>query len=94
MKNISKTTQNYLFSKGITLSLNSETGLMEVQRIDEPETFAIENELHYIPPFLESDDKALDIVSNISEITLNDETINNDIREIIIEDCFEILTSL
>lgn len=87
-------TQTYLAKQGVLIAINSETGLLEAQKIDVPEEFAWEMDLDFIPPTLESDDEALDIIYNISDITLDDDTITEDEREIIIEDCFDLLTSL
>lgn len=91
---ISKTTTNYLASKGVLIDINAETGFLEPQKIDDPNNFALSMELHFIPPSLKSDDEAYEIVCNISDITLDDETISSEIREVIIEDCWDILSNI
>jgi hypothetical protein len=93
MEKISKITIGYLAKNGVLIALNSETGLTEFQKIDEPETFAIENELPFLPKQLDNDDEAIEIVHNISQITLDDETITSSMREIIIEDCYDLIAS-
>jgi hypothetical protein len=91
---MNRITRSYLASKGVLFAVNGETGLLEVQRIDDPHSFALDEELHFIPPYLESDEVALDVVYNISAITLDDESISSEMREIIVEDCFDVVAFL
>ncbi len=44
--------------KGFCISLNSESNALEVQRIDEPETWEVENQYDFKIPQLENDDEA------------------------------------
>lgn len=86
-------TELYLAKQGVLIAISSETGFLEAQKIDVPEEYAWEMDLDFIPPTLESDEIALDIVHNISDITLDDDTLTEEEREIIIEDCFDLIVS-
>jgi hypothetical protein len=86
-------TIEYLAKLGVGLFINSETGFLEAQRIDEPESFAEDMQLSFIPPYLNSDEEARDIIFSLDEIMLSDETLSQEYREIIGEDCYEVLVN-
>lgn len=44
-----------------------ELGYKDIQRIDDPETFAEDNELDFIPPYLESDDEAKRVYKGLTD---------------------------
>lgn len=91
---LSMLTANYLEKCGVFIALNLDTGLNEIQRIDEPEEYAIDMGLPFVPKSLKNDTEALEVVHNISQITLDDETITSDMRGIIIEECVDLLATI
>jgi hypothetical protein len=86
-------TIEYLAKLGVAIFINGETGFLEAQRIDNPEDFAFDMQLPFTPPSLNSDDEAIDILFSLDEIMLNDETLSQDDRETIGEDCYEVLVN-
>lgn len=88
---ISRITTTYLAKLGVLVCLRLEDDLIYFERIDEPEQVALDMELCFIPKKLNSDEEALEIVFAISDITLDDETITTNMREIIIEDCYNLI---
>jgi hypothetical protein len=75
----------YLAFLGVVESTN-ENGEIEVQRIDDPLSFALENNLPQIPSTLSSDQEAKDIWSNLDNILLSDIQVSEDMRQVIMED--------
>lgn len=93
-KKLSRITITYLAKLGVLISYQAQTGLISIEKIDEPNQIALDMELCFIPKTLKSDTEAMGIVYNISDITLDDETITTELREIIVEDCWTILSNL
>lgn len=56
----------YLASLGIIES-NDAQGKYQIQRIDEPKSFQVENDLSFEPPLLDSDEEALELFNSISD---------------------------
>lgn len=73
MSAISRITTGYLASLGVLITWVLEDDLVRFERIDEPEQTALDMELFFIPPKLDNDSAAQDIVNKalIYEITLN-----------------------
>jgi hypothetical protein len=71
-----KTNRRFIFlaKLGIVES-NDSSGKYEVQRIDQPKEFAIDNELNFEPPLLSSDDEARKIFNSLTHARL--EELNN-----------------
>lgn len=55
-----------LAKHGICISTDA-AGYKDIQRIDDPETFAEDNELDFIPPYLESDDEAKRVYKGLTD---------------------------
>lgn len=56
----------FLAKLGIIES-NDSNGDYQIQRIDDPENFANDAELDFIPPLLENDEQALQIFNTLTE---------------------------
>jgi hypothetical protein len=54
----------FLAKYGIVES-NNEDGVYDVQRIDSPEEFALDNQLKFIPPLLKGDKQAKQIFKGL-----------------------------
>ena len=59
----------YLAKLGIVNSTN-EDGNSDIQHIDDPENFAIDNELDFVPPLISGDDEAKAIYKSINHSTM------------------------
>jgi len=94
MENQLSKTEIYLAKLGVLIAINSETGLIEPQKIDDPQTFKYDFNLSFLPNTLNSDDEAVELIYNISQITLDDYSITGKERNSIIDDCFNFIVNI
>ena len=88
--NINSQTSEYLAKLGVVISFNTLDNIYNFEKIDDPEEYAQAMGYSFIPPKLESDAHALDCIRYIDMITLYDEQLTQDDREIIVEDCYKV----
>jgi hypothetical protein len=93
MENQLTITEQYLAKLGVLIAYNTESELTEPQKIDDVQSFKDDFGLDFMPTQLDSDDDAMEIVHNISQITLEDDTLTESERTEIIENCYDLLTS-
>lgn len=91
MNAISLITTGYLASLGVLITWVLEDDIVRFERTDEPEQTALDMELFFIPPKLESDRAAQDIVNNISNIMEFDLTLSESMKAIILKDINSLL---